>query len=818
MMELHWRGRTARGDAALDTDLRALLALPGAAGGRLYAATGRNGGVTGYAVAADGGLRPLDGRAFPPGPLDGPGGVLALRQEAGGPRLHAGGGSAPWSLALEADGGFGPAATTPRPGAGGPVTALAVLGEGAEGLLVAADAAGLSLLGPGAARFQPAGTGASGAGAADLATARIGAAGFLLAPDPAAAALAAFRLEADGTLQPTARFGAAQGLGLALPSQVETVSALGEQWVLLAGAGSSSLSVLRLDGAGGLEAADHVIDSRATRFAGVQALEVARVGDRVFVLAGGSDDGLSLFTLLPDGRLLHLQSLADSAGRGLADITAIESLVLPGALQVYVASEGAAGLARLDLDLSALGRVTVLPAGSGRLAPGSAGDDLLAAGGSGDTLSGGAGDDILVAAPGISEMRGGAGADLFVLDAAGDQVLIPDFDPAVDRLDLSDLPMLRDPGQVGLRWLGDGALLVYRDQVVTLRGPGGGGWTEDDILGALQPGPDRMLVLARPDGLRLQAGPGGEALAGGDLNDTLLGGAGPDRLAGAAGHDLLMGHGGDDRLSGDAGDDRLWAGEGDDTLEGGDGDDRMGGGGGDDVLAGGAGADTLAGHPGNDTLEGGTGGDRIWAGRGNDSVDAGPGDDTVAAGSGNDRIAAGDGADLVFGTGGPARIRGGAGNDTLWGATGSDTLMGGADDDWIDGGAAEDLVEGGGGDDLLRGGAGADTLRGGMGDDTLDGSWGAGDLLEGGPGADVFVFAPHRGSERIVDFTPGEGDRLQLDPALWQGGEDLQAMLRDHGRTGPGGSVILEFGHGDTLEIAGPGSTLAEIAAALLLG
>lgn len=68
------------------------------------------------------------------------------------------------------------------------------------------------------------------------------------------------------------------------------------------------------------------------------------------------------------------------------------------------------------------------------------------------------------------------------------------------------------------------------------------------------------------------------------------------------------------------------------------------------------------------------------------------------------------------------------------------------------------------------------------------------DLLEGGGGADLFVFALRHGADRISDFTPGE-DRIRFDiPGLDTDG----LVIRDHAAgvrivTGEGTITLLDL-------------------------
>jgi hypothetical protein len=111
--------------------------------------------------------------------------------------------------------------------------------------------------------------------------------------------------------------------------------------------------------------------------------------------------------------------------------------------------------------------------------------------------------------------------------------------------------------------------------------------------------------------------------------------------------------------------------------------------------------------------------------------------------------------------------------ESIDGSEDSDILLGGEGDDSLVGGEGHDSLHGGMGNDFLNGGNGDDVLMGGDGDDVLIGGFGF-DVLTGGTGADRFVYSgndratAHAHSvipnpDRITDFNPLEGDRIQLD-------------------------------------------------------
>ena len=170
--------------------------------------------------------------------------------------------------------------------------------------------------------------------------------------------------------------GMSDGLGVNAPTALATVSAHGTNFVILGAAGTHSLSVMEVAADGTLHARDHLIDSLFSRFANLQDIAVVQVAGQVFVVAGGSDDGLSLLTLLPDGRLIHLDSIASATGASLDGITRLSATHAGDALQVFAATQGDAGIAHLSVPMANIGdggsRVGPALRGRGRRSPGCA--------------------------------------------------------------------------------------------------------------------------------------------------------------------------------------------------------------------------------------------------------------------------------------------------------------------------------------------------------------------------------------------------------------------------------------------------------------
>ncbi|MDR9395217.1 MAG: calcium-binding protein [Roseovarius sp.] len=566
------------------------------------------------------------------------------------------------------------------------------------------------------------------------------------------------RLTPEGGLERGESLGRDESLPVQTVTALATAEVAGQPFLLVAASDSSSLTVLAVAGDGTLDVADHVIDDRETRFAGATQLEVVSLQGQVFVLAAGRDAGLSLFRLTAEGRLVHLDSLADGADMALDGVSGLAAQARAGGLDILTTAAGDAGLSLFRVDFEAAGAVT--QAASGRL-DGTGDDDMLSLRNAAGDLRGGAGEDILSDGPGSDTLRGGPGADLFVLRADGARDMIADFTLGEDRLDLSLWPFLRNAGQIDIESTGQGAVLRFGAEDLALRNSAEEPFEADDLpvmlhgflshvdvtLGPLEtapppPGPDPFPDTVPPVPAPAPSSDGDEPDEA--APQTLLGGEGDDRLEGGPGDDVLAGRGGNDTLRGQGGDDMLAASDGDDLADGGAGRDNMGGGPGDDTLRGGAGRDTMGGGLGNDI---------VLAGDGDDVMSGGPDDDLVEGGAGDDTLAGSFGTDTVQGQGGADSVGGGPGSDRLAGGAGADLLGGGEGNDTVSGGPGDDFLAGGGRHDRLDAGAGHDTLNAGSGDD----------VMTGGSGADLFVFNELAAGERdrITDFQP-DADMLRL--------------------------------------------------------
>ena len=661
-----------------------------------------------------------------------------------------------------------------------------------------------------------------------------------------------YQVSGSGSLRLTASLGAAEGLGLNAPTALQQVTLAGQTYLIVAARGSSSLSVLRVGADGALSVTDHVIDGLSSRFQHVTALDTVTVAGRVYVVAGGGDDGLSLFELLPGGVLLHLDAVADTLTASLENVSAVGLAAVGNVLQVFAGSATEAGMTQLSVALDT-GGSRLQATAAGGLLEGTTGGDLIMGGDGDDRIFAGAGDDVLMDGAGEDVLEGQAGRDIFMMSGDGESDRIRGFEAGQDRIDLSLWPMLRGTGQLVITSREDGAEIRFGAETLRIQTADGLPLSDAQVRAVIL---DSFLHVA-VDNLR----PPGQVLMGGAGEDTLTGGAGNDSLSGLEGHDVLRGGSGDDIIEGSTGDDTLDGGDDNDILRGGLGNDTLNGGAGNDILNGGSltvrrldGADAFIGGAGIDTVtyEGSAGSLRVdmiytqvstFAAQGDtfDSIEnliGSRGSDNLRGTLGDNEISGLGNVDYIFGRQGNDTLNGGDGSDVLIGGVGTDILNGGSGldraqysqaltevlvdlanphlntgeaagdvfnsiedlagssyDDNLRGRNSEDnRLYGRLGDDDLSGRSGDDYLNGGGGWDTLRGGAGN-DILRGGPSRDTFVF--DSGQDVIEDFFL---DRIRLDDALWGNTSLSRAQILDFASV-VAGDTVFDFGGGNTLTL-----------------
>jgi Ca2+-binding RTX toxin-like protein len=545
------------------------------------------------------------------------------------------------------------------------------------------------------------------------------------------------------------------GVGIAGASNLDVVQMAGRSYAIVTGRDSNTLTVFEIGSGGGIVARDHLIDTGDTRFGGAAHLAISTIGDSVFVAAAGNDDGISLFQLLPGGRLLHLSTQADTAEMTLENISALDMASSGETLIIAVTSETEVGLTIFDSVLGPQG-ITLTGTDINATLRGTSDDDVIIGGVGSEYIITGGGNDVLMDGAGSDTLSGGDGTDVFILATDGAVDTIIGFQVGIDQIDLSGWTFLRNSGQLTFTSLTNGGQIAFRDETLRIETRSqtpitSAHFTEMSILEG-----DRILPewfeqvnaqLAESTGTSasdvITGGAGRDLLKGGAGNDTLMGSAGNDHIDGGSGGDYLNGGPGSDLYIVDSLDDRViesrrW--EGQDTVESGV-DFWLSGVHVEDLLltgyqdirgVGNGLVNLITGNDGNNILDGGKNNDQLIGGNGNDTYYVRAPLDTVTEleNGGTDVVKAYRSLQI------PENV------ERMY-LQGTINLNGIGNDQ-------ANLIVGNMADNMLIGRGGRDTLKG-LG------------------GADTFVFDRAPGNEnvdRIIDFTTGE-DNLWIKATLF---------------------------------------------------
>lgn len=307
-------------------------------------------------------------------------------------------------------------------------------------------------------------------------------AAFVAAIDQIGNTVTLFEVTEDG-FGASVQLGAKDGLAISNPTEIETVEIAGETFLIVAGSGSNSLSVIAVE-EGALDLRDQVLDDRNTRFEGAGVLETIIFEDRVYIAASGQDSGFSLFTLLPDGKLLSIATLEDQIANPLDDITAMEFAVQDGVLHLLVAGEGWDGLSLIEVDTGSTGEIFTALADGGSLG-GSGENDMLSGVAGNDQIYGGHGDDILTDGGGNDVLTGGSGGDVFVFSADGEADQITDFDITEDRINLSFWGRIYDKSDLDFGSIDGGIQISFADETLEVFSVNGKNLSQSQFTNAM---------------------------------------------------------------------------------------------------------------------------------------------------------------------------------------------------------------------------------------------------------------------------------------------------------------------------------------------
>ncbi|WP_423828601.1 calcium-binding protein, partial [Sphingomonas paucimobilis] len=307
---------------------------------------------------------------------------------------------------------------------------------------------------------------------AGMAQATLGGKTYLFTASATEHGVSTWSVASNGNLLGIHDMGNPDGLWISSPTALEKVDLDGRSYLVLASAGTDSLSVLRIEASGALTIVDHLLDTRDTRFGAVSAIAVVNYRGQAYVIAGGGDDGITVLQMLPGGQLVARATLADTTAMSLDNVSAIAATGAGDGLDIFVASASEDGITRLRYDIGPVGQ-TLTAAAEGSTLSGTLGGDILTGLNGDDRLNGGQGDDILRDGGGQDVMTGGPGADIFVLAPDGARDTVTDFEVGIDRIDLSAWPMLRSKDQLTLAMTATGFTITYGDELLVVQSAAG---------------------------------------------------------------------------------------------------------------------------------------------------------------------------------------------------------------------------------------------------------------------------------------------------------------------------------------------------------
>ena len=402
-----------------------------------------------------------------------------------------------------------------------------------------------------------------------------------------------FWMAGNGQMQHMADLNVDDGFWAERPGAMTTViGADGALYVVVTASGSGSLSVIAIDAdGGGMRMADHVLDTLDTRFDDASYVDTVTINGQDYVVAAGTDSGISLFAMLNGGRLQHVETVEGSPTNPLNNISGIQAVETDNGARLFVTTQSAPYLVEYEISADAPGETRVASPGGGTLS-GTNGDDILNGAEGDDLLQGGAGHDILIDGLGIDSLRGDSGTDVFVLVQNDATDVILDYQPGEDRIDISALGVVGGIENLIISSTSAGAELRFGTSVIEVRSADGTSLSAADfngdaiIVGNRPPIDPSAYVVDDPDKPPLHpptetAGPQPSApiwvaAPSFDLPDTagsVQGSAGPQQTNGTDVDDVIFGNAGDDTILGELGNDSLSGDGGEDLIDSGAGED-----------------------------------------------------------------------------------------------------------------------------------------------------------------------------------------------------------------------------------------------------
>ena len=302
---------------------------------------------------------------------------------------------------------------------------------------------------------------------------------YLLTTSAGENGLTVFRTLADGSLEFHDSLGMNEDLPVNGLAAITMVDAWGATFAVLGATLTSSVSTVRINDMGVLFMGDHMIDDIFTKFRSIAALDTFSHNGRTFVVAAGNDAGISILEMLPGGELTTATTFISDAYSPLGTVTGIEANVIGDQLQIHILQATRTQIMEFTVDLSNLA-APIFVSDDGQTG-GTVGDDLIFGGDGDNILSGGRGEDIIIDGDGLDELRGSASADTFVLVDDDYQDIIADFQPHLDRIDLSNWGRLYSHEELTFIPIAGGIEIRFEDEALTVYTMVGKTLTADDM-------------------------------------------------------------------------------------------------------------------------------------------------------------------------------------------------------------------------------------------------------------------------------------------------------------------------------------------------
>jgi Ca2+-binding RTX toxin-like protein len=256
--------------------------------------------------------------------------------------------------------------------------------------------------------------------------------------------------------------------GFSRPQALLALDVGDTHFLVMAAAGSSSLTVFKVQDNGNLVEVEHMLDTSETRFQGAALLEQFQFEGRQFLVAAGSDDGITILEVTGAGQLRLLGVLADTYDITLDNISGLAAEVIGGKVVILVSSATDHGFTQIEVDMGTL-ETAISGSARGERITGTSGSDIIYGMGGNDTISGRGGNDLIVDGVGSDILIGEGGKDVFrfVQDGMTDEIL--DLSVGYDQIDLSEYAGIRQFSDIALIDWCDGVMIVVNGDLILVR-------------------------------------------------------------------------------------------------------------------------------------------------------------------------------------------------------------------------------------------------------------------------------------------------------------------------------------------------------------